>query len=684
MVKAQSTQIDFNAFILLNELRALGSDKEFLANHKGSTVSELKECLDYAVKHKISLLKNTTVQDDVTSKKAYELYFSHLSALEFEVDLLNELFNRRKKQLGQKGPQTDLKGSQVELEQLNAIAVPLFYISDILVEYYQIYENKNLIAKHQAIKTKAENYLLGNPDINSQATQSYLAMIAKETTDKLSIIHAVCTMKGGQIRDTISSINLNRIYWIYCRLTIDQTLKFIEQLHFISEAQLKSTTDFLDNIPGITFVSVFFYGVRLLVESIMLFKHSFTANNDEAKIYWGERLKREWNKRKISIINNIVWGITNFLTNYTYANLPISSQITAAIFIVDILFAKWARAEQKKLNEENIALLTMEIDNLVAELERPHPANKLHQLKLQLQIAEDKKRIALSNEANQDLILKINEDMAFLIMGSYLAMSAEAVAQVIPAIAPTLMPIFAVVGLALVFRGLYGQNKALAFGVTATAAALLFINPAIGGLFLTVMSLTAVAYSMSSKEITALNKAEENYYQFAADLLKRTNESPEACIARLKKLTHNELKGHIQTSMKKNIEDSDPLFKKFDNLKQDVSDKKAAFYGALFERTFMPLLIIVTMAISWPAGISLLCLYIASKLLKSYFDHKSNQAEAASDNQTENQIPNHTNNTQSALNAFGLFKAESPENKEKEPEGPNIENINLNTNPNAS
>lgn len=680
---------------MLDEVRGLLRDKSQLAKLKDKTKQEVAEAFD------TPLLKGKTL---------YENFFDEIVELETEVAILHKLFKQKKVDLtkalsASKTPKSEeiIAGFQ---EQLDAIAVPLFYCNHLLFNYYHTYSNKELEKKHQGIANEVEKYLTGMAHQNDKAMQSVVESIKQQAKSKaIGIIEAL--WRASKLRDTISEVNIERIYWIFCHLAVNESIYVGEQLQIID---IKGGQTFMDGLdlanPALNFISVAFYGARLLIELGMLFKHTFTRDADESSVYWTKRLSREWDKRKISILNNIIWGIGNIVTNYTYAGLPISNQITAAVLIIDVLFNVWAmREEQKKYKKakssfeaeiENIEKLRRDnqkkLDDLTAQLidlaekaqleesnkeeiekqkqvlilEKQSLETKEQMLCINLLVAKEKLAVLNRDWQIKKNTLRFNINASIILMGSFVSAAAGDLAMVIPSIAPTLTPIFSALGILMIFGAIYQHNKPLAFLVAGGLAAATYFAPPVGLLLSFVIGMAAIAIYLSSKEIAALEKAKLDYIDHVAMLLfdARKLSKPSADItledikAEIKEMSHASVES-LLLKERPDLKIDSPEMKKLDELMANIQKAKLRLAIRVTERTVLPILILFAFATYWPAGVAIITAYLIYKIGEAVAAHKKATEAAKAENESEAELAEKLSERKSPspLGAFGLFKA---------------------------
>ncbi|ARG98781.1 hypothetical protein [Legionella micdadei] len=133
--------------------------------------------------------------------------------------------------------------------------------------------------------------------------------------------------KVSKIRDLVSTGNIYRIYWFFCRTSITKSfllardLELLDRLGSIFGRKIDADriVDILET-PNATLkvLSVGFFAFRFILNAAMLIKHTYgsKAERSDKDYDWWMRLKSELYKRHPVMINDVVWGSVNFITNY--------------------------------------------------------------------------------------------------------------------------------------------------------------------------------------------------------------------------------------------------------------------------------------------------------------------------------------------------------------------------------
>lgn len=157
----------------------------------------------------------------------------------------------------------------------------------------------------------------------------------------------------SKIRDWVSALNVERIYWLFCRTTVTQSLLLARELEMLDRIGSVFGNIDVDNIiatlespnPVLRVCSVAFFALRFIFNGAMLVKHSH--GSDKEKDYDALlRLNSELYKRHPVLVNDLVWGVVNFITNYNWLTGipdPTAGWIVAGFLFFDFCWLVWQR-----------------------------------------------------------------------------------------------------------------------------------------------------------------------------------------------------------------------------------------------------------------------------------------------------------------------------------------------------
>ncbi len=219
-------------------------------------------------------------------------------------------------------------------------------------------------------KTKANDYLKLKIQIKNRCANgiypkekpnddSFITYLAKKIIAGLVELVRLPT-QPSKIRDYISYANISRIYWIFCRLSLTKTFLLACDWNWFDklESLLGKKID-VDNIISnlevptefFKFLSIGFYVVRFIINAGMIIKHVCYPSENEKHLDWKKRLNNEIYKRHGDLLNDLVWGAGNFITNYNqfvHIAAPLAGWIVVGFLFFDLALIIWRRYLAKK------------------------------------------------------------------------------------------------------------------------------------------------------------------------------------------------------------------------------------------------------------------------------------------------------------------------------------------------
>ncbi len=284
-------------------------------------------------------LRDKAVISNQAQAVRYADVYDHVAELENEFNLLLTLFRSNKQKM--------LK-DKINEEQAKALSYMLFYLAHILNNYHKHYGEIRCCTYQQVIE-ELELFFKKQQKESAEAHHHVLKQMALDAKNNLLGILKTCR-HTSKMRDDVSKANMYRIYWIFCHFTMRQAvlcannIKLFDKLEHVTGKKIDSqgflkALDTPNNIFNI--LSVGIYALRLLIDIAMIFKHTCFPTDDEAEVAKKERFLREWNKRKWDMLNNIVWGTVNLITNYNTLfgiSGALAMQLISAVLIFDVIF----------------------------------------------------------------------------------------------------------------------------------------------------------------------------------------------------------------------------------------------------------------------------------------------------------------------------------------------------------
>jgi hypothetical protein len=240
-----------------------------------------------------------------------------------------------------------------------------YYCCIMLQNYYLAYGQKAKANEYLKLKIQIKSRCANGVYPKEKAnTDSFITYLAKSLVAGLvDLVHA--PTQASKIRDYISFANLSRIYWIFCRLSLTKSFlialdwKWLDKL----EAVLGKKID-VDNIitnleiptEFLKVLSVGFYVARFIINAGMLIKHVCFPSEQEKQLDWKKRFANELYKRHGDLINDLVWGPGNLITNYNkivHLTAPAAGWLLVGFLFFDLALIIWRRhlAEKEYLTK---------------------------------------------------------------------------------------------------------------------------------------------------------------------------------------------------------------------------------------------------------------------------------------------------------------------------------------------
>ncbi|MBA2657273.1 MAG: hypothetical protein H0U70_09895 [Tatlockia sp.] len=240
-----------------------------------------------------------------------------------------------------------------------------YYCCLMLQNYHLAYDQKKKSEEFanlaKQIQTRCDS---GSFPQEKSKQDSFLTFLAHKISEALEDLVLTPT-QISKIRDKVAFANLIRLYWVFCRNVITQAFTIGSDWGWIDK--INSSLDVnidVDNIistlekPNSTLrvLSVAFFSVRFIINSAMLIKHVWFPSEEEKKLNWKKRFANEIYKRHGDLLNDLVWGPVNLVTNYNHlfgiAN-PAVGYILVGFLFFDLCLIIWRRflAKQEYLTK---------------------------------------------------------------------------------------------------------------------------------------------------------------------------------------------------------------------------------------------------------------------------------------------------------------------------------------------
>lgn len=243
------------------------------------------------------------------------------------------------------------------------------YCCVLLEAYYQGRHEEKKIKTYQAHKETLMAWL--TPVIEPSGPQ------ASEATKNSKLQHLGASIKKdiaglkkgathiSTIHDWLSSANVYRILLVFSRLITKQMFMLARGLQWIDK-----TDDIVANVnastPAFNALSVAIFGARLVVNIGRIAKHTFAPTGPEEELTKTARFLNELKKHYATMVNDIVWGVVNMLSNYSmYLGIaaPVATWLTAGFLFFDMIWNTYRRRLAWEVYQEKDTAYRQEIQH---------------------------------------------------------------------------------------------------------------------------------------------------------------------------------------------------------------------------------------------------------------------------------------------------------------------------------
>ena len=163
-----------------------------------------------------------------------------------------------------------------------------YYCASLLERFYQAYSQQGKVDHYKKIKEDIKDRL--NHKVQAKESEEFfIDHLKKSFLKDINNLKAI-PYHVSQIRDNVAYINLCRLYWAFCRMTLTTALTIAKDTHLIDQldAILGTHTDvdkiisvFKAPIPVINYLSVGFFAFRIMIDGGLLLKHTFFPSDIE-------------------------------------------------------------------------------------------------------------------------------------------------------------------------------------------------------------------------------------------------------------------------------------------------------------------------------------------------------------------------------------------------------------------
>lgn len=261
---------------------------------------------------------------------------------------INQLFAALKK----------VKLSEMVNQQSNTIPKELwlysYYCCSLLKQYHSVYGQHSKVAEYQQLMQDIRSYQSNQLPVKYKNKQSFFNAICEKIVRFLKYILTL-PRHLSRLKEVVGFSNLNRLYWVFCRLALVNSLRLVKDLQFLDkiEAVLNKKIDveaFIKTFDRpndvLRVFSVALFVIRIMMNLALLLKHTFFPAQQEKLLPRKERFLQEIYKRHPEFLNDLVWGMVNTLTNYPQvfhlAN-SLSPWVTVSFVFFDFALLLWRR-----------------------------------------------------------------------------------------------------------------------------------------------------------------------------------------------------------------------------------------------------------------------------------------------------------------------------------------------------
>ena len=268
-----------------------------------------------------------------------------------------------------------------------------YYCCEMMLAYYEAYGNSAKIKEYSRLKIQISQRCETRELPNKKApNNSFIKMMGKRIGEDL--VDLVETpLHISKIRAKIGFINIWRIYWIFLRLTLKQSLLLAKDTHLIDKlSQLLGRKIDVDNIikvmeaPADIFrvLSVGLFAARFILIAGTVLKHTFAPSKMEKDMPMSERFFGNlWDK--FPDLANEIWGLVNLATNFpeiVHLSAGAAGGITIAFLCFDVGLIMFRRhlAEKDYLTKKSQYLTEITyFQNVLARTTDPDERLKLEE-----------------------------------------------------------------------------------------------------------------------------------------------------------------------------------------------------------------------------------------------------------------------------------------------------------------
>lgn len=505
-----------------------------------------------------------------------------------------------------------------------------YYCATLLEQFHRAYDQKGKEAYYQALKAQIKARLNKEPLAAEQEQEFIQSLYQSFLSSWKNFINAPKHL--SQVRDYVAYANLCRIYWVFNRLTFVQGLSVARELQLIDklDAILGTHTD-VDKIIAtiqaptgfINYFSVGFFVARFLIDGGLLIKHTFFPSELEKGCDGGAeicKLERLPGAASIEAYRASYILVDNLLDPPTLYYIPKQGKALKLMGSSEQLRQLLARQSSCRLTAAQVKAVIS-----VPTGHSPEQTTRFERFKQELykrhcNFANDILWATVNFLTNYNYLVGISGPVAIYLTSAFLCFDVAMAlykcnlaekeylvkkAQYLEELAQYNDPLqctgmttaqrlahCSMLHKQLIELDLNWRTKQALFHFVAAAAALLVVG------FTTAMLSNLPLLAAGMLFVSLFGVA---MYLSADPYANYTN------------------KGLRLEQAKLTGEDLAVAFKEY-------QAARSAFYFAMAKNTVMPLMLITTYAICWPAAVALTVLYLGAELLHAYEQHEDKKA----------------------------------------------------------
>lgn len=230
-----------------------------------------------------------------------------------------------------------------------------YYCTLILHSYNETYGKKAQATKYAQLRDDiAHRINTGHLRKKAHNQEGFLAHFQKKLSEDLGELFST-PFRTTKIRDWLGFANIYRIHFLFCRLTVKQSLLVARDLKLFDKLDdiLGRHTDVdamvsVINAPAEIFnvLSVGLFAARLVLNAGVLLKHTLFPAEGEEVLSATTRGSYALSERYCTMLNDIAWGSVNGVCNFAkYSKVSdfFAGWLTAGFLVFDVSLLLYRR-----------------------------------------------------------------------------------------------------------------------------------------------------------------------------------------------------------------------------------------------------------------------------------------------------------------------------------------------------